>query len=59
MQDVLAVGAFRRRGQSQQHTGLQMGQQPGVRRSLGMMELVDNDHVEVVGLELAQIQLVQ
>ena len=49
--DVDAVAAFRRRGQPEQLLRLQVVEQPAVGGRHGVVELVDDDDVEVVGLD--------
>ena len=49
VEDALAVGALRRRGQAEQDLRLQVIQQPSIGRRGGVVELVDDDDVEGVG----------
>ena len=50
-EDVEPVGAFRCRRQAEQLARLQMFEDPRITRRGGVVELVDDDHVEVVSLQ--------
>ena len=56
---VGAVGSFGCGGESQQNPGLEVVQEAPIRRCLGMMELVNDHHVEARGIELAEVHLSQ
>ena len=50
--DVDAVAAFRRRSEPEKLLGLQVVQQSAISGSHGVVELIDDDYVEEVGLQL-------
>ncbi len=48
VQDGQAVAALRCCGEAEKLDGLEVVEQPAVRRGGGMVELIDDDHVEVI-----------
>ena len=54
VQDRQAIGTFRRRGQSEQFPRRELVHDDAVRRCRGVVELVDDDHVEVVGRQMLE-----
>ena len=59
MQDRQIIAAFGSRCQPQEFAGLDVVEQPPIRRGRGMVELIDDDDVEVIGREVLQVAGVQ
>ena len=57
LKDALAVGALRCCGEAKQNLGFQMIQQASIGRRGGVVELVDDDDVEGVGLNVVEVDL--
>ena len=58
VQDVLTVGSFGCGREAEQHLGFEVFEQSGVglRLGPGVVELVDDDHVKLGGVEIIEIQ---